>query len=364
MQLTNCHVHTFTADHVPAGYAGLPGRLARLPWLRRALLPVLRRLRPGARDRYERYARILEIAHRRTQAEVFLLLRSFYPRATRFVVLPMDMELMGAGRVRVPIARQHEELRELRDAHPDLVIPFAAVDPRRDDAVETAVRLIEEEGFRGVKLYPPLGYRPDDPALLPLYAYCEANGVPVMSHCSRGGAHYRGRPTARMLADPRAEAQLSDLRGAALAAHLADPDNYVPVLEAYPRLRLCLAHFGGAGDWERYLDDPWHAGSDLRTKSWLAKILDLIRSGAHEGLYTDISYTLYANEEYVHLLKVLLADERVRRRVLFGSDFYVVESAELEERRISVRLRALLGEETFRAIAEENPRRYLGELPA
>jgi hypothetical protein len=89
--------------------------------------------------------------------------------------------------------------------------------------------------------------------------------------------------------------------------------------------------------------------------------MDMLRSGAYENLYTDISYTVFANEEYVYLLEVLLSDERVRRRVLFGSDFYVVENAELEERRTSVRVRAMLGENLFRTIAHDNPREYLGD---
>jgi hypothetical protein len=94
--------------------------------------------------------------------------------------------------------------------------------------------------------------------------------------------------------------------------------------------------------------------------SWLAKILDLIRDGKHPNLWTDISYTLFA-DEYVYLLKVLLSDDRVRSHVLFGSDFYVVENAELEERRRAVRVRAVLGENVFRTIAEVNPNKYLGE---
>ena len=47
--------------------------------------------------------------------------------------------------------------------------------------------------------------------------------------------------------------------------------------------------------------------------------------------------------------------------MLFGSDFYVVENAELEERRTSVRVRAVLGEDLFRTIAHDNPREYLGD---
>jgi uncharacterized protein len=69
----------------------------------------------------------------------------------------------------------------------------------------------------------------------------------------------------------------------------------------------------------------------------------MIKSGKYENLYTDIAYTLWANEEYLYLLKVLLSDERLRRRVLFGSYFHVVKSAEFEERWRSVRVRAVLG---------------------
>ncbi len=65
------------------------------------------------------------------------------------------------------------------------------------------------------------------------------------------------------------------------------------------------------------------------------------------------------NDEYVYLLKVLLSDAGIARRVLFGSDFYVVENAELEERRRAVRVRAVLGETLFRTIAEENPRDFV-----
>jgi hypothetical protein len=60
------------------------------------------------------------------------------------------------------------------------------------------------------------------------------------------------------------------------------------------------------------------------------------------------------------LLKVLLSDDRVRARVFFGSDFYVVRNAKLEERRRSVRIRAVLGEDVWRTIAEDNPREFLG----
>jgi predicted TIM-barrel fold metal-dependent hydrolase len=361
--ITNCHTHTFTHDHTPDRFAGLvAGLLLRVPWIRRALLFLMRHLDPDKRGKLTRYAQILRVSYEYgSQEGVFKLLRSYYPRGTRFVVLPMDMELMNAGRVREPIDLQHEQLADLRDRYPELVVPFAAADARRADVVEKTKHLIEERGFRGIKLYPPIGYHPNDPALRPLYDYAAEHRVPVMTHCSRpASVQYRGKPTDRMRTDPATGARLS-LGRKELLTLFTDPDAYVPILDARPSLTLCLAHFGGAGDWEAFLDDPWDALSPTGEKSWLAKILDMIRSGAYENLYTDVSYTVFANDEYVYLLRALLSDETLRRRVLFGSDFYVVESAELEERRRSVRVRAVLGEELWQALARDNPRSYLGE---
>ena len=348
MPLTNCHVHVFTADHVPDRFAGLASPLLRIRPVRRALLPILRRFDPSPRDRIERYARILEISHHRTQAEIFDLVRALYPPGTRFVVLPMDMTHMAVGGLRASIDRQHEELRALRDAHPDLVVPFAAADPRQERVVEKTVALIEDAGFGGIKLYPPLGYDPADGRLDRLYAYAEERQVPLMSHCSRYGVYFRGRR------HPVTGARLPLLRRPAILAELADPARFVSVLERHPRLKLCLAHFGGQGEWDKYADER------SRPESWLAKIVELIASGRYENLYTDVSYTLFAAERHVHLLADLLDDPRLRDRVLFGSDFYVVEDAELDEASGVALLRSVLGDARFSELAETNPAHYLG----
>jgi predicted TIM-barrel fold metal-dependent hydrolase len=176
--------------------------------------------------------------------------------------------------------------------------------------------------------------------------------------------------------------EVLDLGRYELLCRFTDPDSYRPILEAHPRLRICLAHFGGAGDWEQHLNRPWDSGEaflepggfdrvlqwlrirrpiDPTERSWLAKIAEMLQKDEYENLWTDISYTVFADDEYLYLLQVLLSDERIRRRVLFGSDFYVVANARLEERRRSVRIRAVLGEEVFATIAEANPREYLGE---
>jgi len=364
VEIVNCHVHTFTQAHTPDRFLPWPvPQLVRLSFVRWLLSRAARVFDKKRATALGRYAQIIETSYSKSQQEVFEIVRGFYPVGTRFVLLPMDMTMMNAGRVRVGIDEQHEEIVALRDASDEgLVIPFAAVDPRHEDIVEKTIARIERDGFRGLKLYPPTGYHPFDRRLWPLYDYAESRGLPVLTHCSRpASVKYRGDPTPEMRVDPVGDEPFPGNRDE-LLTRFTDPDAYVPLLRKHPLLRLCLAHFGGAGDWTRYLDRPWDASEDVPDPSWLTKILGMLRSGTYPNLWTDVSYTLYADDEHVYLLKALLSDPRVSSRVLFGSDFYVVENAELEERRRSVRLRAVLGEGLFDTIARENPRRFLGEL--
>jgi predicted TIM-barrel fold metal-dependent hydrolase len=361
-RITNCHVHTFTHEHSPDRFVSWPiVPLTNFGPFRRLFIALARRF-SSKRGTVERYAEIVETSYAVGQAGVFEKLQGSYPEGTRFTVLPMDMTFMNAGRVEKSIDDQHEELATLRDHFNDVVIPFAAVDPRHGEViVAKTIWLLEEKRFRGIKLYPPTGYHPNDPVLWPLYGYAEEHGVPVLTHCSRPATvQYRGAPTAEMRRNPAGGEPFADSRYE-LLTRFTDPDAYIPILEKHPKLRICLAHFGGAGDWDSYLKHPWESGMDASKKSWLAKILDMIRCGRYPNLWTDIAYTLFADDEYAYLLKVLLSDERILARTLFGSDFYVVESALLEERRRAVHVRAVLGEDVFWRIAETNPVAFLGD---
>jgi predicted TIM-barrel fold metal-dependent hydrolase len=360
--ITNCHVHTFTHDNTPDRFLSRWVTWAlSIGWIRRLVIRVARRLPGGTWSALKRYAEILETSYDKTQAQVFARVQGFYPQGTRFVVLPMDMTWMNAGTVKVPIAQQHADLATLRDQNPETVIPFAAVDPRHGEGVvASTIALIEQQSFRGLKLYPPTGYHPDNPIIRPLYAYAEQHNLPVLTHCSRpASVQFRGEPTEEMRIDPETGQRL-DLTAFDLLTRFTDPDSYIPILRRHPKLRICLAHFGGAGDWNKYLDRPWDPGTPREKVSWLSKIRELIRSRDYPNLWTDIAYTAFADDEFVYLLRVLLEDPLIRARTLYGSDFYVVESARLEERRRAVRIRAVLGEEIFTTIAETNPVEFLG----
>lgn len=338
-------MHIFTVDHVPKNFLPLGlTSLMRIPLLSTPLRYILVNLNPFSnRDLFQRYSNFIKISINKKQEDVFKMVRSYYPLDTKFVVLPMDMAYMGAGDSPKNIDEQHEELYQLSQ-HPQYgkqIIPFAAVDPRRDNMLSRLKILVEEKNFKGIKIYPPLGYSPNHSNLHPVYEYAQEKNIPIMTHCSRGGVKNKKLSAKESMV-------------------FADPDNYKEIMDKYPNLRICMGHCGGDKEWQRYLDQPWDENSSSDTKSWLSKILDIMRSGRYPNLFADISYTVFKFEEYSQILKVFLQDEKIKSHILFGSDFYMVEREELLERRLPMLLRAELGEDLFRQIAETNPKAYLG----
>jgi len=77
----------------------------------------------------------------------------------------------------------YELHRGFMKRHPGRFIIFAGIDPRRGKpGVERLERALRDEGFRGLKIYPPCGYSPDARELDPFYEVCASYGAPVLSH--------------------------------------------------------------------------------------------------------------------------------------------------------------------------------------
>ncbi|MDP1545701.1 MAG: amidohydrolase family protein [Anaerolineales bacterium] len=346
----NCHIHTFTAEHVlPDNFLSrLLIKAMRKPWLRKSLLWLFGRLILRMnRDAVHLTGRFFARGSFESQEHVYKHLCHQYPKDTRFIVLPMDFEFMGIGTPIHPYEKQLKELAELRDNNKPNLIPFCAVDPRRPNVVEEFKRWHREYKIRGVKIYPNLGYYPYDPVLMEVYKYCEKNKLPVQAHCSPGGIRKFG---------------LSHEE----ARQFANPDNYKRVLEQFPNLNFCLAHFGGAEEWERHLTGEIPSDGEGE-ETWLSSITDMIRSGKYPNLFTDVSYTLFMAMpahrpfNYFNFLNVILEDPAIREHVLFGTDYYMVEREKVSEKEVSIGLRAHLGEKLYFQIAQHNPRKYLYE---
>lgn len=350
----NTHIHTFMNVDVPQRF--LPLGLVRLLASRtgtKALAKILNIINPFSNnDLLDRYVNFLITSKLGTQKAIFEQCQKFYPDGTTFGVLTMDMAYMGAGKVSRKFQEQLDELCKLAEES-EAVIPFMHIDPRRPGVFDLFREYVEDKGVRGVKLYPPLGYFPYDEGLYPVYEYCEKHNLPVISHCSPYNiVHFRG-------SRKEVEALLSksikpiDARGKKkkeLFSYFTHPSTYETVLKDFENLKICVAHFGSGIYWKEFLDNP--TGED----NWFNIIRDMIEK--YDNFYTDISFTL-SNREFFPLLKILMYDKQIKHKILFGSDYYMVET-KTDERRFGLDLRAYLGEEFFKLISEKNPRDFLG----
>jgi len=185
---------------------------------------------------------------------------------------------------------------------------------------------LTNQGFIGVKIYPPMGFRamnnarlpPDafrlndtpscrvpadfpanlDQAMWTLYAYCDANDVPIMLHSSPTNLAKFGW------------------------GERVDPAHWQPVLERYPKLRLNFGHFGGAFDLEKYPEAQRYA----------LKIIELMK--VYPNVYADLAdYDLVVehgsaspSKQYRQLHQFLRTQSAANpqllgRRLLFGTDW-------------------------------------------
>jgi hypothetical protein len=106
----------------------------------------------------------------------------------------------------------------------DRIIPFPSVHPGDPEAV-AHLRLIHEQGFKGVKLHPYYQeFDLDEERLRPLYAALQECGLVLLCH------------TGFDLAFPR--------------IRKCDPVRIGRVLEAFPRLKFVASHLGAWEDWD------------------------------------------------------------------------------------------------------------------
>ncbi|MBN1980749.1 MAG: amidohydrolase family protein, partial [Chitinivibrionales bacterium] len=212
LTIYNIHTHFFTSSAVPRCFLPLHSLslLCRQPFTNR-IARILNGLCPySSDDLLERYGRFTSIGNRSSQEEIFKLISGLYPYGTRFAVLTMDMAFMGAGPVRQDLPQQVEELGRLTRKYPDRIIPFVAVDPRRPDRLDIVKYGCDEFGFRGIKIYPALGFLPYDTRLEAVYRYCIDHGLQVFTHASPNGIHYRGKVTPEMVAGSRIPSHFAD----------------------------------------------------------------------------------------------------------------------------------------------------------
>jgi len=425
---TNVHIHVFTSNCAPdrflrilpmnfvrrfsGGIKGIidskVGRKAikGLAWL-------LQGREPNRRKEVDKYVSFLSVGTEASQLGVFQKAYDVgikYDPAVRIVGLTMNMDFMDTvpSKKQISFETQLEEVKGIKRYYPANFFPFLGIDPRHKSGVDMVnwARQYFENGvkdnssgkvypfFSGLKLYPALGFFPFDPRLDDLYRYAEKNQLPVMSHCTRVGSQYIGdqietlislEPPMITLPDndviPVAQKSIQDRiaafykKGWIKNSKIGDndracdlfghPENFVPLLEKFPSLKICLAHMGGTNE---ILDAPKSGElAEIRavdTPGWFERIMNMMV--IYPNLYTDISYTLSDFEDmkgevykrFVDFLNMKDTQGKLlSERVLFGTDFFMTEQEKRENELYAITKKNLA--KWFDDFGRVNPQRYL-----
>jgi uncharacterized protein len=106
--------------------------------------------------------------------------------------------------------------------YPDKFVGFAAVDPRRRDAMELLEHAIEDLGLKGVKFGPIYnGVSLLDPRMEPVYRYCVKNNLPLTMHMGTTFAENAPIEYGRPLAVDEIASRYPDVK--LIMAHMAHP---------------------------------------------------------------------------------------------------------------------------------------------
>ncbi len=268
--------------------------------------------------------------------------------------------------------KQLEQVKN-RPGNYDKILPFLAVDPRREGIIEYAKENVgKKKLFSGIKIYTPTGYSPTDPVLFGddkkegFYAFCQSNKIPITAHCSNSGfatlagsvfvsGHIWKDGKVVMYNNEELIFKNKILKaGKAVrerAELLNNPELWKIVANKYPKLKVNLAHFGGGS--ELYLA----LGNPNDKKLWSNKIIELI-SNPDYNFYTDISCSGEDDYEVLTMLKNSDIYPKIKHRIMYGSDFFLNKLFDDSMARTLQMIKTIFAED-FEIIAKENPKRFL-----
>jgi len=282
---------------------------------------------------------------------------------------------------------QIQDLSSLKEALPDRVYPFFSIDPRRESEFEHGIlgeikkHVGRKKTFAGLKLYTSLGYSPTNPILYDnskgqsVYGWCQRHRIPITVHCGNNGfAHALERnvvhgdvyypnagevtPMEHISKDLILKYDHGILNFDDMVKErqvfLNHPKLWRKVLDKYPRLKINFAHMGGNVQVAKYT-------AGLHTGYWTKQIIEIVSD--YKNAYTDLSFLTPTDSPkfnvdifYNNLYSTL--PNRVKKKILWGSDFYMLDLAETDLSRYLEQFKLAFGKD-FAKISYENPRRFL-----
>lgn len=116
------------------------------------------------------------------------------------VLLPADFGL-ALGEAELSIEEINKSYADLAQKHPDRLIAFVGVDPRRTNALDIFKKGIEEWGMRGLKLLPSSGFYPNQKEVYSLLEKACEWKIPVLIHSGATMVHMRSKYSQAMYFD-------------------------------------------------------------------------------------------------------------------------------------------------------------------
>lgn len=414
---TNAHAHIFTSNHAPDYFLETVignDTLARWAkkllqkdgtrWAIKGVLKFVGLFSAKKKQIINRYLEFIKIGTSVNQAKIFENISRSYAQfpGHRIIVLTQVLDyldLQDTKSQHIRIRSQVEEVANIKKnaLYQNHINPFLGVDPRQTgfnlltDWVQKY--LSPDEGFCGIKIYPAAGFFPFDKRMYPIYKWAEENDVPIMTHATRSGSFYLGSfesiLNTGILAltdlDPQNVTHARILERVKLlvaekSIHkkneiwcniFGHPDNYEVVLKDFPKLKICLAHLGGADEVIRSEEDKL---SSTKKKSkfptflqdnWYTQILELMKK--HPNVYSDISYTLSDDiamkiiVDYFTTNPVDQFEVPLIQKLMYGTDFYLTQ-VEVKGDEINLQqsfLKCFTDPQMAKIVAYDSPNKYL-----
>ncbi len=402
----NIHAHIFDASCIPNGIMGEKWakiiRFAKkirdqriLRWLfpqllQMIILPLARLFAGMSKDKARRIKKIVESISIGGQMEVFEQLMNSYKKDGltnyRFVALCQNMDHNCNVNEHKNVLNQMLEVATIRNEHGNAILPFVGVDPRHyNDGIklrEMVKVFIEDKKFVGIKIYPSQGFFPDDTLMDETYKYAEENDLPIMIHFNVGVIYYR-KDLSRFNSEPRimfkvAGKPVAEQDPELFQMNFTNPLLFKNVLDKFPKLKLCFAHFAGDYDikeLDRINTNPQLLVDFIAIQNypkefmdkkytmayWHAYIRDVLIP-AFPNVYTDVSYQLADKEpDFNNRINNYLTNRSadLGTKILFGTDFYVNIKEGKEEAELVPYLKKFISQQFFDQIASKNNSVYL-----
>ena len=197
------------------------------------------------------------------------------------------------------LLKLNKHLANVEKRHPERIISFASIDPRRPEAPDLFRTCIEEYHLKGLKWHPDNGYYPNSPEAYRVLEVAEELDTPLLTHTGPLPPGFRSKHSHPI--------------------HLDD------VALDFPKLKIIAAHMG-----------------DMWWRDWVAI------TKYKKNIYGDLAvWQLMAGRELGRFRRILreIIDDVGVEQVLFASDAPCFEPLVSNRRWVEI-LRALPGDST------------------